>query len=93
MLSAKLRSSRRRGKKSFLSSSLCGRETNVIYLQDAAAKLKAERDIEYNTEKMEKETAKVEEYEESLEKEEKVLEGISESLKGDDLILWPVNVS
>jgi structural maintenance of chromosome 4 len=50
--------------------------------QDTNAKNQALRDIEDSSEKMEKEKAKVEEFEASLVAEEKILEGIRDSLKG-----------
>lgn len=51
-------------------------------MQDTNAKAQAIRDIEDNSEKMEKEKAKVDAYEASLVTEEKVLEGIRDGLKG-----------
>jgi structural maintenance of chromosome 4 len=53
-----------------------------VLLQDTNAKAKAIRDIEDNSEKMEKEKTKADQYEASLVAEEKILEGIRDSLKG-----------
>ena len=53
-----------------------------MFLKDTNAKVKAIRDIEDNSNKMEREKTKVDEYEASLVAEEKILEGIRDSLKG-----------
>lgn len=53
-----------------------------MLLQDTNANAKAIRDIEDNSEKMEKEKTNADQYEASLVVEEKILEGICDSLKG-----------
>ncbi len=69
---------------------VCSSERKSLTLihQNDRAKHEAIRFISTSAEKMEKEQAKIAEYEESLSKEEKVLERIQDGLKGNVILTW-----